>query len=546
MDAMFRLKNLISFVFLLLLLATCANRGRPDGGPRDLDPPVIISANPENYSTNFKAEEIRINFNEFIKIKDLQKQLIISPPMKWQPEIIPQGGASKYISIKIKDTLPPNTTYALNFGNSIVDNNEENPYPYFRYVFSTGPTIDSLSVQGILLDAVAQEVDNFVTVMLYEKDSTYTDSIVYKETPRYITNTLDSIKVFSIDNVKAGTYKLVALKDKNNNYLFNPETDKIGFVEGFIEVPKDTLYQIKLFKETLPFEVERPKQVGASRIMFPYVGELEALKIEMLDSVPSDLKYTITKDKSTDSLYYWYKPKIDLDSTRFRVVSKTVTDTFAYKFRGADKDSLTISTLLSSKIDFNQNFTIEGSTPFTSIDTTLIQIIDKDSITVPYTIQKDTLYNRYEFLVDLKEDMSYYVTMYPGALTDFYETSNDTLNYTFGTRKKEDFGNLRMTILNGKLPMIAQLVTDRGEVKYERFAKTSAVVDFTDIRAGEYYFRVIFDTNENDKWDPGNFLQATPPERISYFPELIEVRANFDFIYEFPLLIQNDLDPLKN
>jgi hypothetical protein len=211
--AMRPFQNRIAFVvFCILLMWSCANRGRPSGGPLDLDPPVIEKVVPANYSTNFNADEIRIYFDEYVKIKDLQKQLIISPPLDNQPVVMPLGGASKYISIKIKDTLKPNTTYAFNFGESIVDNNEENPYPYYRYVFSTGNVIDSLSVQGYIEDALLKEPDAFVSVMLYEVDSMYSDSVVYKEKPRYITNTLDSLTSFKIENIKEGTYKLIALK----------------------------------------------------------------------------------------------------------------------------------------------------------------------------------------------------------------------------------------------------------------------------------------------------------------------------------------------
>jgi hypothetical protein len=131
----------------------CANRGRPSGGEIDILPPEVDYTTPKNYSTNFNAKEIKIYFNEYVKLKELSKQLIVSPPMNNDLEIKPLGSASTSITIKIIDTLTPNTTYAINFGNSIVDNNEENPYPYYRYVFSTGDSIDSLSVKGIVLDA---------------------------------------------------------------------------------------------------------------------------------------------------------------------------------------------------------------------------------------------------------------------------------------------------------------------------------------------------------------------------------------------------------
>ena len=318
----------ILFVFFtVLLLVGCANRGNPSGGEKDMEPPKILKVVPENFSTNFKGDEIKIYFDEFVKIKDVRKQLIISPPMDTDPSIIPMVGASKYISIKIKDTLKDNTTYAFNFGQSIVDNNEENPYPYYRYVFSTGITIDSLSIKGFIVDALLEEPETFVSVMLYDVDSTYTDSIVYKEKPRYITNTLDSVTTFSIDNIKAGQYKLIALKDKNSNYLFNQKSDKIGFKKDFITVPTDSSYALTLFKEEVNFKAIKPKQDGGSRILFPYEGSYEDMRIKVLGKTPEGYQTRIVKDVKADTLYYWYKPNFEVDTTFFIVTSKTYTDT---------------------------------------------------------------------------------------------------------------------------------------------------------------------------------------------------------------------------
>ena len=140
-------------IFFVFLFFQCANRGTASGGEKDITPPVIVSEIPENFSTNFSANEIKIYFNEYIKLKNIQKQLIVSPPMDPPAEITPMGSASKHITIKIHDTLQPNTTYAFNFGSSIEDNNEGNVFPFYRYVFSTGATIDSLSVSGSVSDA---------------------------------------------------------------------------------------------------------------------------------------------------------------------------------------------------------------------------------------------------------------------------------------------------------------------------------------------------------------------------------------------------------
>ncbi|QNK76612.1 Ig-like domain-containing protein [Winogradskyella sp. PAMC22761] len=530
--------RIISILLISISIVSCANRGTPTGGEKDILPPEIISSNPKNFSTNFKGDEITIQFNEYVQIKNLQKQLIISPPMDNAPVISPASGASKTISIKIKDTLDVNTTYAFNFGESIVDYNESNPYPYYRYVFSTGNTIDSLSVKGFVEDALKQEPDTFISVMLYEVDSTYSDSIVYKEKPRYITNTLDSLTSFSIDNIKEGTYKLIALKDENSNYIFNQKDDKIGFKEDYITVPSDSIYGLKLFNEDINFKAIKPTQDGEKRIIFPYEGDYEAMRINVLGETPEGYKTRIIKDKETDTLYYWYQPKFEIDTTFFTVTNGKKIDTFKHRFRALKSDSLKITAVTQGIINFEDEFTIEANTPLAKIDSTKIKVIDKDSLAVTYKVEYDSIYNKYRFPLDKIEGQEYNFTLLPGTFTDFYEETNkDTLNFKVKTKMKADYGNIRVNLINAKLPMIVQLTDNNGVVLYERYAKDIPVVDFTNLTPKKYKLRAIFDTNENEKYDTGNFLLGIQPERVSYpKEELDDVRANFDFVIEFELL----------
>ncbi|WP_282041531.1 Ig-like domain-containing protein [Winogradskyella flava] len=529
--------RIFNILFFALLLASCANRGSPTGGETDEEPPVIEKEVPENFSTNFDAEEIRIYFDEYVKIEDLRKQLIISPPMDTDPVIVPMGGASRYISIKIKDTLQDNTTYAFNFGESIVDNNEGNPYPYYRYVFSTGDTIDSLSVKGYVDDALLKEPDPFVSVMLYEVDSTYTDSIVYKEKPRYITNTLDSLTTFSIDNIKAGTYKLIALKDKNGNYKFDQKNDKIGFVEEHITVPSDKEYKLTLFNEAVNFKAVKPKQDGATRIIFPYEGDYESMRIKVLGDTPEGYQTRIVKDPKTDTLYYWYKPKFEIDTTFFVVTNEKSVDTFKHRFRNLEADSLTIKTVISGTLNFDQDFMLEANTPLVSIDKSKIKLIDKDSLDVDFEVEYDSIFNRYTFPIKKEESQKYNFTMLPGTFMDFYEDTNkDTLSFSARTKLKSEYGNIRVNLRNAKFPLIVQLVDDRGDVEYERYTKDSPVVDFTDLVPKQYNLRVIYDSNANGKYDSGNYLLGIQPERVSYAPQIEAVRSSFDFIIDFMLL----------
>ncbi len=530
-------KSSILVVVLLMLMLGCANRGTPTGGEKDILPPEIRSEFPKNFSTNFKGNEIIISFNEYVKIKDIQKQLIISPPMDTSPTIYPLGGASKYITIKIKDTLQPNTTYAFNFGESIVDNNEGNPYPYYRYVFSTGETIDSLSVKGFVTDALQKTPDTFISVMLYEVDSTYSDSIVYKDKPRYITNTLDSLTTFSIENIKAGRYKLVALKDESSNYVFNQKTDKIGFKKEFITVPTDSSYKLTLFAEQPNFKAYKPKQAAEKKIIFPYEGNFEDIRIKVLGTTPEGFEHRIVKSKDTDTLYYWYKPNFEIDTTFFTVTNQKVVDTFKHRFRVLKPDSLQIGALVYGTLNFDEDFTIEANIPLVKIDTTKIKLINRDSLSLPYKVKYDSVYNRYTFSMEKQEAQQYIFTMLPNTFTDFYNNTNkDTLNFNVRTKLKSDYGKLRVNLINAKYPLIVQLVDQSGKVAYENYTETSPVVDFNDIVPKQYDLRVVYDTNKNRIFDTGNYLLGIQPERVSYSPAIDAVRSNFDVTISFTLL----------
>ncbi|SFZ89607.1 Ig-like domain-containing protein [Flaviramulus basaltis] len=522
------LSNFILALVIGLIFINCANRGTPDGGPKDDTPPIITASEPENFSTNFKGNEIRISFNEYIKIKDIQKQLIISPPMKTQPEIKPLGGASKYLTIKIFDTLQPNTTYAFNFGNSITDNNEGNPYPYYRYVFSTGDYIDSLSVKGNIVDALKKQPETFINVALYEVDSTFTDSIVYKDVPKYITNTLDSVTTFSIENIKAGKYMLMALKDNNADNKFQQKTDQIAFYKSFIEAPTDSIYTLRLFSEELDFKATRPRLISGEKIAFGYEGDYENMAIKILSETPEDFEYRITKDEKADSLYYWYKPRMEVDSLLFKVSHPNFDKDFTVRISEQKRDTLVIAKSPSGAIGLNEDFKIKGTTPFVSFDASKVSLIDKDSLNIDFTTKFDTITNTYALSFNKTEENGYKMQILPEALVDFFGDKNDTLNFSVSTKKSSDFGYARFTLVNAQYPLIIQLTDKKGDVKFEEYATTNEPVDFLNLPPSTYFIRVIHDTNANRKFDTGNYLKKIQPERVSHFDE-IEIRADWGY-----------------
>ncbi|HET8854671.1 MAG TPA: Ig-like domain-containing protein, partial [Salinimicrobium sp.] len=459
--------KLLLFFACILVFSGCAKRGTPDGGPIDVTPPEFIRASPENFSINFDEKEIEIFFDEYVRLEEAQRQIIFSPPMELRPAITPLGAPSKSIDVEIFDTLQPNTTYTINFGRSIVDNNEGNPLPFFQYVFSTGDYIDSLSISGTVSDARLKQPEPFISVMLYEVDSSYTDSAVYNYPPRYITNTLDSSVTFQLNNLKEGTYQLIALKDNNNNYMFEPGVDKIGFLEDDIEIPTDSVFDVTLFKEELPFSVlPRPEQVAQQHLIFGFTGEKpDSLQIRMLPPIPGNFESTITKERDKDTLNYWYKPALERDSLYFTVTTPQYTDTLIARISPMEKDSLQISIEPTGTLNFEQKVSILPNIPLTGINDSLISLINSDTVAVPFETQYNDYLNVISFGFEKQENEIYRFQALPGAFTDFFGNVNDTINAEFRTLTVSDYGGINFNILNiPSHPVIVQLTTEDGEV----------------------------------------------------------------------------------
>ena len=339
---------MIKLRFLLLtilILSACANRGTPTGGEIDTDPPVVLKSSPENYTTNFKAEEIEIIFDEYIRLNNTQKELIISPPIDPQPLIMPMGSASKILSISEFDSLQENTTYSFHFGESIEDNNEGNAFPFYKYVLSTGSSIDSLSVTGIISDAFEIETPEFISVHLHDVDSTYNDSIIFKQKPKYIGVT-DSLSQFNIENLKEGKYLLTALKEENTDYIYQSKKDKIAFKRDFITVPSDTAYYLKLFKQLPDSKFIRARQLAQGRIGFGYEGSPNDMNIKSLSKELDSFYLTTSKEPEKDTLNLWMSPrKIEVDSLLFQVSLSGKIDTVSVRIKNMEKDSLTFKAI---------------------------------------------------------------------------------------------------------------------------------------------------------------------------------------------------------
>lgn len=514
----------------------CAKRGNPQGGLRDTLAPVVMKTIPPNYATHFKGNVIEVYFNEYIKLKEIQQELIISPPLKYDPIITPLS-TSKVLKIILKDTLLENTTYSFNFGNSIVDNNEENVFGFYKYVFSTGSAIDSLAVVGTVSDALNVKPDENSTLMLYPVNQDFNDSIVFNQKPLYVSNTQQDPRVFSIENIKEGRYLLIGLKDNNKNYKYEPKIDKIGFVSNYINIPSDTTYHLKLFKEVPPYQLQRPSSLNRQQIQFGFEGDGDAIQITLLNQKPAAFESLITKDIQSDSLYYWFKPQLEADTLTFQVAHVQKTDTVQLRLAQKEIDSLMITPISKGILRFDENFQFTANTPIKTINSEKIQVLNQDSTEIDFQLEFQNRLNKGKLSFAKTENQNYKITFLPEAVTDFFDQINDSLVFNAKTRTLADYGFLQFNLERPKTtPFLVQLVTENGEVAKELVgSKEQQTFLFENIEPDNYYVRIIYDQNRNGLWDAGNFLNKLQPEEVIYFPKLLEIRANWTLNETFTL-----------
>ncbi len=529
-----KIKCCIYIVSTLLFVVSCAKRGSITGGDKDILAPKIVSSNPKNFSTNFNKKTIKITFDEYVKIKDLQKNLIVSPFMENQITVLPQGSASKQITIKINDTLKANTTYSFNFGQSIIDNNEGNAFPQFKYVFSTGAELDSLTVEGTIKDSYEREADTYVNVMLYEVDEKFNDSIVYKQTPRYITNTLDSLKTFKIENVRAGKYKLIALKEKTPNYKFDPNKDKIGFYNQTIIVPDKSIFELELFKETARFNAKKPTQASGNKVYVGYEGNPENIKISAKHN-NNPIQTRVTKFPEKDSLQVWIAP-IKNDSILLNIEKENFKKDFVVKLKNQKQDTLSLRTKQKGVLNFNENFTINTSTPLDKFDFSKMNLTKQDSSKVAFKTNYDEFYQKLEVLFEKEPNQKYTFEMLPNAVEDYLGHANDSIKFSFSTKNHTDYGNLKVNLKNVKsFPIIVELTDKKGNILESKYSTDNPVVEFLLIEPKQYSLRVIYDQNSNKQRDTGSYLENRQAEEVIHFPTEIDVRANWDVNQEVDL-----------
>jgi hypothetical protein len=345
---------------------------------------------------------------------------------------------------------------------------------------------------------------------------------------------IDSTSNYELQNLKAGKYLIIALEEENKDYIFQPDSDKIGFLNKYVELPKDSLIDLKVFKEKVLNKISRPRQNSLNSFIIGNEGD-EDLKIKLIESKQNKIITRTTRDIKSDSLIFWFKTNNEIDSLKLTISNEFVTDTFSLKISKRKKDSLVIKPMSSNVIKFYEDFSLLINTPVNTVDKNKIQIIDKDSSSTDYELRLDSINNKLDFIFEKRQNENYILNFLPGSIEDVFENKNDSLSFKLKTKTFDDYGNLFLKIIGKKSTKIVQLVNSDDKIKYEKITDFENELSFENIEPGKYYIRIIYDENNNEKFDTGSFLNRLVPEKVTYYPNLIDIRAGWDLVQEFIL-----------
>lgn len=532
-------------VFLLLLLAACASRINPTGGPKDTAPPVVVQTVPPNSSVRFSGNRLSLTFDEFVQLKDGGTGIMISPPLSVPPEVILRG---KTVELRLKAPLDNNTTYTVTVGQSLTDIRENNPLPEYGLVFSTGNLLDSLSLSGQLTDAYTNQPVKDALVMLYTHEH---DSLPQKTLPRYFTRS-DASGHYTIKNVREGPYMAFALADANSNYLFDQPEEKIGFSEQgmqLIDSVKTGPLDFRLFVN--PESRQRLLKSGYTlpgKLNLKYAAPVQSWSLRQLQPEGTTL-YRTYFIPGRDSLTAWF-PKIDSDSL---VLVSTVdgpagtsSDTLRFnlrrmaaatgmKARRSSRPDTTLRfthNLENGKLRQGDTLFLYPSQPFERIDTGRIFLLQgTDTIPYPFSATGDSLL-RYVLPGLGTPGKGYLLHALPGVFESMYGQRNDTLRLSISTYDEDDLGLLAFTInadsLDDPGPLLLELTAKDGKTVSSRPVIPGQEIVFANLSPNSYGVRLIFDQNGNGRWDPGNFQQKKQPEKVRYYSGEITIRAGWD------------------
>jgi len=503
----------ISILIISLLLFSCAEQVPPSGGKKDITPPKAIKETPENYSTNFHFSRIEIKFDEFIQLNKGGGNIIISPRIDKKPKIELLG---KIVRITFQEILQKNTTYIINFGSSIKDYNEGNELINYKYVFSTGKYIDSLQVSGKIENAFTKEKLKNIIVVLYKSTE---DSILTKQ-PLYITKT-NKDGNYNIENIKKGKYQIAALDDKNLNYIFDQETEKIGFMNKLLILDSSiTNIDLNLFSNYNETKIIDYTNKENNHIIFNFNKAFLNLAVDISSYNNEDVFYYSLDKKQ---FHYYYNSKDSIDTYFYFTINNSKKDTFKIKLKEEEiNNPINYNTKGSIKDDKNI-FIINFNYPIDTFNTNKLKIkSNKGNISYYYNWKNN---NKTLIIETLQLEDTLFVFSKDSCFKSFhsYYTKGkiDTIQ-----NFKESFSNLTL-LLSPQENIIIELYNNNNKLIKVKNVSRETRVYFNNLDQGTYYIRVYKDNNQDEIWNTGLLKTKKQAEETLLYKE-IELKTNWD------------------
>lgn len=562
---------------LTLVMYSCANMGNPNGGPIDETPPKFIGSTPRMGTLNNNKQKIVLEFDEFIKIEKASEKVIVSPPQVLAPEIKQSG---KKVTVNLLDSLKSNKTYTVDFSDAIVDNNEGNPLGNFTYTFSTGAVIDTMEVSGYVLDASNLEPVKGILVGLH---SNLSDSAFVK-TPFDRVSRTDSRGHFIIKGIAPGTYRVYALQDANQNFVFDQKSEVIAATKSTITPHFETRSrQDTIWKDSIKIDTIKTRQythylpddiilrsfkedtksqylIKTERLThqkFSLYFAAPASKLPEIKGLNFDEKNAFFIDKSlkNDTINYWIKDSLIYKKdtlsmtlgylytdTLGKLVPKTDTLNLAVKKmkvgtvapkkkkEGEPEPTrfLQMKSSASQTMDVYNDIRLEFEEPIARYDSAAIHLKQKvDSLwkDVPFAFRQDTLHPlTYKLLAEWEPQKEYTFKVDSTAFHGIYGLFTDKLESAFKVRSLDEYATLYMNVSGADSTAFAELL-DAQDKPVRRVKVVNGKIDFYFLNPGKYYVRLINDTNGNGVWDTGNFEKGIPPEEVFYYPMELDLKA---------------------
>ena len=512
----------------LFIVASCAQQVAPSGGPKDENYPVFNDAKPSNKSVKFpiKGQKINIKFDEFVRLKDATQQIVISPPPPGEkaPTIQENG---KNIEVIFNEGLERNTTYTINFGNSITDIHEEMAVPDFKYVFSTGENLDTNYIKGKILNAFTLKPEKNVIVALYEY-ANFNDTTIYNKKPSYFIRTKED-GTFSIENIPVSSFFMLAYK-KEGDLKFSKGYELAMFknpikIEGNINEGYDSY----LFKpDTYRKNKLISNEVKAQGKYAMSIYKPEQSKI----STKSKNPYYIFKEKGYDNTdtFYIYTNINEKDSFNITIENPDTTYLLQYKLKKKLKNpAFEIQNINPSNLD--DTLIIKFSVPYKTIFTDSTIYKEDTNLLKPSYVAFDEKNHQFiKYWHKWKENTNYTFLFKDSSIIDIYGQINRGTNISFNTKSTKDFANLliNVSLIADGQEYILQLVDKDDKVVKEKIITKSSEVNFNGLDPVECRIKIIQDKNRNGIWDNGNLEENIFPEKVYYYPESLVLRAYWD------------------